>query len=89
MKKAPTITLGTSWIQDTTNGYYTQTVALSGITSKDNPTVDVVLSGTLETMQSQQEEWGKILKIETSTDTLKFYVSEATSIELSVMVKGV
>lgn len=84
-----TVTLGTSWTQDTTNGYYTQSVAFGGITSKDNPTVDVVLSGTLENMESQQEEWGKILKIETSTDTLKFYVSEATSIELSVMVKGV
>lgn len=89
LKQLPTVTLGTSWVQDTTNGYYTQTVALSGITSKDNPIVDVVLSGTLENMESQQEEWGKILKIETSTDTLKFYVSEPTSIELSVIVKGV
>lgn len=89
LKKAPTITLGTSWTQDTTNGYYTQTVALSGITSKDNPTIDVVLSGTLSNMQTQQEEWGKILKIETSTDNLKFYASEPTSVELSVIVKGV
>ena len=89
LKKVQTVTLGTTWTQDTANGYYTQSVAFGGITSKDNPTVDVVLSGTLENMESQQEEWGKILKIETSTDTLKFYVSEATSIELSVMVKGV
>ena len=83
------ITLGTTWTQDTTNGYYTQTVALSGITSNDNPPIDVVLSGTLAEMQAQQEEWGKILKIETSTDTLKFYASEATTVSLSVMVKGV
>ena len=83
------ITLGTTWEQDTTNGYYTQTVALSGITSSDNPTVDVVLSGTLAEMQAQQEEWGKILKVETSTDTLKFYASEPTTVSLSVMVKGV
>lgn len=89
MKKVQPVTLGTTWTQDTTNGYYTQTVAFSGITSKDNPTIDVVLSGTLENMESQQDEWGKILKVETSTDTLKFYASEPTSIELTVMVKGV
>lgn len=83
------VTLGTTWAEDTTNGYYTQSVSLSGITLADNPIVDVVLSGTLENMESQQEEWGKILKIETSTDTLKFYASEPTSVDLSVMVKGV
>ena len=81
--------LGTSWTQDTTNGYYTQSIICSGITSDDNPTTDVALSGTLAEMQTQQEDWGKILKIETSTDTLKFYASEATTVSLSVMVKGV
>ena len=81
--------LGTSWVQDTTNGYYTQTIICNGITSNDNPPIDVVLSGNLTEMQSQQEEWGKILKIETSTDTLKFYASEPTTVSLSVMVKGV
>lgn len=83
------VTLGTSWTQDTTNGYYTQTVTYSGITSKDNPTIDVVLSGTLEEMQAQQDEWGKILKVETSANILKFYASEVTTVSLTVMVKGV
>ena len=89
LKQLKPVTLGTSWTQDTTNDYYTQSVTLSGITSKDNPTIDVVLSGTLENMQAQQEEWGKILKIETSTNTLTFYVSEPTTVSLSVIVKGV
>lgn len=83
------ITLGTTWEQDTTNGYYTQSIICSGINSKDNPTIDVALSGTLTEMQSQQDDWGKILKVETSTDTLKFYASEPTTVSLSVMVKGV
>lgn len=81
--------LGTSWTKDATNGYYTQSTICSGITSKDNPPIDVVLSGTLENMESQQEEWGKILKVETSTDTLTFYASEPTTVSLSVLVKGV
>lgn len=84
-----TVALGTSWTKDTTNGYYTQSVTLSGITSKDYPIIDVSLTGTLSNMQKQQEEWGKILKIETSTDTLKFYASEATTVSLNVIVKGV
>ena len=89
LKTTKPVTLGTSWVQDTINGYYTQTVSFSGITSKNNPTIDVVLSGTLTEMQSQQEEWGKILKVETSTDTLKFYASKPTTVSLSVIVKGV
>lgn len=83
-----TVTLGTSWTSNS-NGYYTQTVTLSGITSSDNPVIDVVLSGTLEEMQTQQEDWSKILKVETSTDTLIFYASEPTTVSLSVLVKGV
>ena len=89
LKQHPTVILGTSWTQDPTNLYYTQTVSLSGITSNDNPPVDVVLSGTLADMQAQQEEWGKILKVETLTDTLKFYANEATTVSLTVIVKGV
>lgn len=81
--------LGTSWTQDTTNGYYTQSIICSGITSNDNPPIDVVLIGTLAEMQAQQEDWGKILKVETLANTLKFYASEPTTVSLSVMVKGV
>ena len=81
--------LGTSWTQDTINGYYTQSIICSGITSNDNPPIDVALSGNLTNMQAQQDEWSKILKVDTSTDTLKFYASEPTTVSLSVMVKGV
>lgn len=89
LKNVQTITLGTTWTQDTTNGYYTQSIICSGITSKDNPTIDVVLIGTLAEMQAQQEDWGKTLKVETSTNTLTFYASEPTTVSLSVLVKGV
>ena len=47
------------------------------------------MSGNLTNMQAQQDEWSKILKVDTSTDTLKFYASEPTTVSLSVMVKGV
>lgn len=89
LKKIQTVTLGTSWTQDTTNGYYTQSVTVSGITSSDYPIVDVSLTGTLSNMQTQQEEWAKIIIVETSSDTLKFYASEPTTVSLYVKVKGV
>lgn len=84
-----TVTLGTSWTQNTANGYYTQTIAYNGITSKDYPIIDVSLTGTLSNMQKQQEEWAKIIIVETSSDTLKFYASEPTTVSLYVKVKGV
>lgn len=87
LNKFSIITLGTTWTQDITNGYYTQTVVLSGITSNDNPIIDVVLSDTLENMQAQQEDWSKILKVETSTDALIFYASEVTTTALDLIVK--
>lgn len=89
LKTIKTITLGTSWTQDNTNGYYTQSVTVNGITSSDYPIVDVSLTGTLSNMQKQQEEWGKIIIVETSSNILKFYASEPTTVSLYVKVKGI
>ena len=82
-----TCTLGTSWTQDSTNGYYYQSVTVSGITSSDYPTLDVVTSGTLSNIQTLQTEWAKIVQAETSTNTIKFYAKEATTTSLTVIVK--
>ena len=82
-----TITLGTSWTQDSTNGYYYQSVSNSNITSSDSPVLDVVLSGTSTNMQTLQKEWAKILKAETYNNGIKFYAKEATTTSLTVLVK--
>lgn len=82
-----TITLGTSWTQDSTNGYYYQSVSNSNITSSDSPVLDVVLSGTSTNMQTLQKEWAKILKAETYNNGIKFYAKEATTTSLTVIVK--
>ena len=85
--KVWTCTLGTSWTQDSTNGYYYQNVTVSGITSSDYPTLDVQTSGTLSNIQALQTEWAKIVQAETSTNTIKFYAKEATTTSLTVLVK--
>ncbi len=84
---ALTITLGTSWVQDSTNGYYYQSVSNSNITSSDTPVLDVKLSGTADNMQSLQKEWAKILSAETYNNGIKFYAKSATTSSLTVIVK--
>ncbi len=82
-----TITLGTSWTQDSTNGYYYQSVSNSNITSSDTPVLDVKLSGTADNMQSLQKEWAKILSAETYNNGIKFYAKSATTSSLTIIVK--
>ena len=84
---AKQITLGTSWATDSTNGYVTQSVSVSYITAAHTPTLDVVLSGTKDDMEAQQDERAKILKAETSAGAIKFYATEATTVSLTVSVK--
>ena len=81
------ITLGTSWSQDSTSGHYTQDVSVSEITTDDNPVLDIVPSGTASNMQAQQKEWAKIIKAETYDNGIKFYAKKATTTSLTVTVK--
>lgn len=83
------IELGTSWTQDTTNSYYTQTVSLAEINASDTPSVDVVLSGNEDNIKLQIDEWAKILDIETQNGSIKFIADEPTTIVLIIQVKGV
>lgn len=76
------ITLTTSWSENT------QTVAVSGITANDSPILDVKLSGDVENMTSQQNEWGKVLNAETGNGNITFTCLEPTTFDLQVLVKG-
>lgn len=89
LKTVKEITLGTSWTKDSTNGYVTQTVSVSGITSDDKPVLDIKLSGTLSNMQTQQEEWSKVVSATTSSGKITFIASKATTTRLTILVKGV
>lgn len=82
-----TCMLGTAWTEDTTNGYYTQSITVSGITSSDYPILDVQTSGTLENINTLQTEWAKIVQAETGTNTIVFYAKEATTTNLPILVK--
>ena len=82
IKEVQEITLGTSWSSNQ------QTVSLQGITANDSPILDVKLSGDVENMTSQQEEWAKVLKAETGNGNITFTCLEPTTMSLTILVKG-
>lgn len=83
------ITLGKdSWSFDSTNGYYVQSVSVSGILETDAPVLDIELSGNADAMTALQKEWTKILKAETYNGGIKFYAKAATTETLTVLVHG-
>lgn len=49
---------------------YTQTVTVTGILTKDNPVIDVVLSTTNSTALNQLEAWGNVSKIVTGANSI-------------------
>lgn len=63
----------TEW---TTSAPYYVDIAVSGILSTDIPSVSPVYSGTLETDQTRKENWNKIDRVVTSTDSIRVYAFE-------------
>ena len=71
---------GTGWSASGTN--FVQTITISGFTANMKPPiVDVVPSS-----QDDVDTWGKIWKIETLLNGLKFYASETITTSLSIVV---
>lgn len=71
---------GTGWSASGTN--FVQTITISGFTANMKPPiVDVVPAS-----QDDVDTWGKIWKIETLLNGLKFYASETITTSLSIVV---
>jgi len=77
------------WVLDSSNGYYTQSVAVTGMTANGTPVLDLVTSGNAANMEAQQDAWALILQAETLSGYLKLYASETPSIDFTVQIKGV
>lgn len=80
-----TATVSTSW--SGTAALFTQNVAISGIAATDKPIIDLVPSTTA--WETQEAEWGKIVKAESYNGGIKFYAREKTTTALSISVKVV
>lgn len=79
--------LGTDWIGS--EAPYTQTIALNGIRPDDSPIVDILTSESPDTAQAELEDWGKIYRIDTGTDSLTVYATEPSTAALNIQLKAV
>ena len=79
-----TATIDTSW---SGTAPATQTVTVTGITSTDNPIIDIVMSGTFATDKTRNEEFGKIYRAVTNTDSITFSADGVPSVSLPIQVK--
>lgn len=68
---------------------YTQSVAVSGITSSDNPIIDVVMSGTYSTDSARIEAWACIYRAVTGSGAITFYATDKPAVDLPVQIKVV
>ena len=81
------VTIPTNW---SSAAPYTQTVTVNGIVSTDTPIIDVVLSTTASTAQSQLEAWGCVSKITTGANSITVTcLEEKPSIAIPIQLKAV
>ena len=74
--KTITVSVGTSWIADTTNGGYYQTSAATGIVAGDNPVVDVILGSDVEANALYKESWACVDRVVTAANSVTIYANE-------------
>lgn len=83
-----TATLGTTWTGG--SAPYTQVVPVSGLLATDeNVTVDIDVSDTFETAESEEEEWAKIYRIDVGAGQITVYAKEQTTVSLSLKISVV
>ena len=81
-----TATVNTSWTSNSA-GYYTKTIAVSGILATDNPIIDLV--PTTSGYKAETKAWGNIFKITTAANSITLYATKATETSISIQLKVV
>lgn len=77
--------LAANWTQS--NGKYTQTITVSGLTSSLHPILDVIISDTVATGIEEQKQWAYITKAVTGDGTLTLYCYEhQPTIDLNILI---
>lgn len=83
------LVLTTSWSGDDSTGY-SQTVTVEGITESDRPLFNVKLvEGDKAGNEQKEAEYNKITDCWTKNGSVIFYANEKTTIELTLLAKGV
>lgn len=89
LKEVKELTLTTEWIGDDSTGY-SQTVTVEGITESDRPLFDVKLvEGDKAGNEQKKAEYNKITDCWIHDGSITFYARDKTTIELTLLAKGV
>lgn len=81
--------LSTTWEGDEETGYH-QTISVAGISENDRPVIDVkLIEGNKIQNDLIREERNKITDVWAHEGSITVYASEQTTIELTLIVKGV
>lgn len=82
-----TATIPVEWTYS--NGYYYQTITVSGMLETDNPIVDIVPSSDNATNVIYNREWSKVLSIDTNTNSVTIWCAAQPTSALPVVFKVV
>ena len=83
-----TATISTTWTGE--NAPYTQSIAVSGIKTTDNPLVDILLNDSSEIAIKEQEEYAKVSRIQTSDGSILITCfEEKPEVEINIQLKVV
>lgn len=82
-----TATVDTTWSGSAAP--YSKSITVTGITAADTPIIDVVLSATYATAQTQLENFSKIFRAVTGANTITLYANAKTTANISLQIKNV
>lgn len=69
-----------------TSAPFSQTITVSGILETDKPTVDIVVSSTYATAETEVEAWGYVYRIVTSQNGVTAYATEKPEVSLNIQM---
>lgn len=70
-----------------TSAPFSQAITVSGILETDKPKVDVVVSNTYATAETEVEAWGYVYRIVTSQNGVTAYATEKPEVSLSIQME--
>lgn len=82
-----TAAVNTTW--SGTAAPYTKDITVTGITATDTPIIDVVLSSTYATAQTQLEDFSKIFRAVTAANKITLYANAKTTAAITLQIKVV
>ena len=72
-----------------TSAPFSQAITVSGILETDKPKVDVVVSSTYATAETEVEAWGYVYRIVTSQNGVTAYATEKPEVSLNIQMEVV